>query len=50
MCRTKINKIKIKILKAAYAGGEGHIGSAFSVADILYVLYNSSVKISSELI
>jgi transketolase len=50
MSRSKINKIKIKILKAAYAGGEGHIGSAFSVVDILYVLYNSSVKISSELI
>ena len=34
-----INNIKKNILQAAYNAGEGHLGSAFSIVDILYVLY-----------
>lgn len=50
MSKKRINDIKINMLKASYAAGEGHLASSLSVTDILFVLYNSSVKISLDLI
>jgi transketolase len=36
----RINELKRQILKMSYESKEGHIPSAFSILDILYVLYN----------
>jgi transketolase len=38
--RSKINELKRMIVKAAAQAGEGHIASAFSILDILCVLYD----------
>lgn len=46
MYKQKINDIKKRILEVAHTAGEGHIGSSFSVLDILYVLYNEVANIS----
>jgi len=46
MSNKKINKIKIKILEVAYRAQEGHLGSSFSILDILFVLYNSILNVS----
>jgi transketolase len=40
-----INKLKRIIVKASAIAGEGHIPSAFSVLDILWVLYDRILKI-----
>ena len=37
---TTINELKKKIVLAAHKAGSGHIPSAFSILDIVYVLYN----------
>ena len=44
-----IKEIKRNILKASMDANEGHIGSSFSVLDILYVLYEKVANISPEL-
>jgi len=43
--KNKLKELKVLILKAAYTAGEGHIASAFSVMDILWVLYDGVLKI-----
>jgi transketolase len=43
-----INNIKKNILQAAYNAGEGHLGSAFSIVDILFVLYESVMNFTLE--
>ena len=45
-----IKEIKRNILKASMDANEGHIGSSFSVLDILYVLYEKVANISPELL
>ena len=46
MHTSKINSIKKKILLASHNAKEGHIGSAFSILDILFVLYDSVMNFS----
>tara|TARA_B100001057_G_C22785064_1_gene925207 strand:+ start:263 stop:1030 length:768 start_codon:yes stop_codon:yes gene_type:complete len=41
-----INEIKRKILQVAHKSGEGHLGSSFSILDILYVLYSKVMNVS----
>lgn len=43
----KIRELKKNILKASFDSKEGHIPSAFSILDILYVLYNQVLKIDA---
>lgn len=43
-----ISYLKREILKVAYETQEGHIPSAFSILDILYVLYNKVLKIDPQ--
>lgn len=38
---TKLNSLKIDILKMSYKAQEGHVASAFSILDILWVLYKN---------
>jgi transketolase len=45
---SSINYLKKLILLAAWSSKEGHIASAFSTLDILYVLYNEILNINSE--
>ena len=44
----KIRELKKVILKASYISKEGHIPSAFSILDILYVLYNQILNINAN--
>ena len=44
----KIRELKKVILKASYISKEGHIPSAFSILDILYVLYNQILNIDAN--
>lgn len=48
MYELEVNKLKKKILKVANSAGEGHLGSSFSVLDILFVLYERVANISPE--
>jgi transketolase len=48
MTRNKINNIKIKMLKVANLAQEAHIGSSFSVLDILFILYNNILNVSPD--
>jgi transketolase len=41
-------KLKKIIVESAYKAGEGHIASAFSILDILWVLYDKILKIDPE--
>jgi transketolase len=43
-----MNELKKKIVSMSYKSGEGHIASAFSILDILYVLYNSILQINPK--
>lgn len=43
--REKIINLKKKILETSFSANEGHIPSAFSVLDILWVLYDRVLKI-----
>lgn len=45
----KIRDLKKLILQTAYKTREGHIPSAFSILDILYVLYNSILNVDPKL-
>ena len=40
-----IRRMKRHIMQAAFAGGEGHIASGFSILDILWVLYDRVLKL-----
>lgn len=42
--KNKIKNLKKIILETAYKAQEGHIASAYSILDILFVLYNSVMK------
>jgi transketolase len=42
----EINKIKRDIVKVSFHSKEGHLGSSFSVLDILYILYGQIMKFS----
>lgn len=44
-CYEQIKKLKKIILQTAHETHEGHIPSAFSILDILYVLYHSVLKV-----
>ncbi len=40
MDKTVINKMKRQIVLAAHSAGEGHIPSAFSILDLIWILYD----------
>jgi transketolase len=44
----KINQLKLSIIKASFISGEGHIPSAFSILDILFVLYDHVLKFNNK--
>ena len=44
----EIRELKEKIIRAATASGEGHIASAFSVLDILWVIYKSIIRYNAS--
>ena len=44
--KRKVNAIKSDVIKTAYKAKEGHIPSAISIVDILYVLYSKVLRIS----
>lgn len=48
MSKKRINDIKINILQASYYGKEGHVASALSIADILFVLYDGVMNIAPD--
>ena len=41
--KKELSKIRKKILKASIKANEGHIPSAFSILEILYVFYNFKI-------
>jgi len=41
-----INRIKKRILQIAFSAREGHLGSSFSILDVLHVLYDKVMNIS----
>ena len=43
-----MNNIRKSILKASYYGKEGHITSALSIVDILFVLYDGVMNIALD--
>lgn len=45
---TSLLKLKKIIVESAYKSGEGHIASAFSILDILWVLYDKVLKIDPK--
>ena len=48
MVKNKINKIKIRMLKVANSAQEGHLGSSFSVLDILFILYDNILNLTPD--
>lgn len=48
MYKEEIKNIKKKIIEVAHTAKEGHLGSSFSVLDILFVLYNGAANISTS--
>ncbi len=44
LMESDIRALKAKIIRAASISGEGHIASAFSILDILWVLYHSILR------
>lgn len=48
MSELEINKLKKLIIELSYNSKEGHIASAFSVLDIMYVLYERVLTISLD--
>lgn len=43
-----LKKLKKDILRAAHRAGEGHLGSDFSILDILWVLYDKVLRIDPK--
>lgn len=48
MRQSQAVKLKKRIVRIAYRAGEGHIPSAFSILDILLVLYDKILKITPK--
>ena len=48
MHELKINELKKLIIELSYKSQEGHIASAFSIMDILWVLYDKVLNITPE--
>ena len=48
VAKREIIELKKKILKIALKTGEGHLPSAFSILDILYVLYFDVMKVDPQ--
>jgi len=48
LINNNLNSLKKKIIQIAHKSNEGHLGSSFSVLDILYVLYNKCLDISLD--
>jgi transketolase len=46
MVNTILKKMKRSIVSAAYAASDGHLPSAFSVLDLIWVLYDRVMKVS----
>jgi transketolase len=46
--KASISKLKRKIVKIAYNAKEGHIASAFSILDIVWVLYDKVLKVNNQ--
>ena len=44
MFKNELNKIRYSILQSCFKIKEGHIGSAFSVIEILYVIFKRYFK------
>lgn len=44
MSNKKLNQIRYEILKSCYKTKEGHLGSAFSILEIVYVIFNKFIK------
>ena len=44
----KMNKLKRSILQTSFRAGEGHLGSDFSILDILWVLYNDVLSVNPK--
>ena len=44
----QMNEMKRTIIKAATSAGEGHIPSAFSVLDVLWVLYDRVLQVDPQ--
>jgi len=45
MSNTKLKELKRQIVQASYSAGEGHVPSAFSILDLLWVLYDRVMKL-----
>jgi transketolase len=48
MIEKSLNKLKKDIVYAAYTSAEGHIPSAFSILDLIWVLYNEVISINEN--
>ena len=48
MHKEEIKNIKKKIIEVAHVAKEGHLGSSFSVLDILFVLYDGAANITTS--
>ncbi|MBI2476226.1 MAG: transketolase [Candidatus Taylorbacteria bacterium] len=46
--KANLNKLKRLIVKASFHAGEGHLGSDFSILDILWVLYDKVLAINPK--
>ena len=44
MSHKKLNFIRYKILKSCFDTKEGHLGSAFSILELAYVIFNKFIK------
>lgn len=44
--KNNVNELKRAVVQASFKAGEGHIASAFSILDILWVLYDQVLKIN----
>ena len=44
MSNKKLNSIRYNILKTCFDTKEGHIGSAFSILEIIYVIFKKFIK------
>src|SRR5579871_94733 len=47
-CKQRITEFKRQIVRAAAIAGEGHIASAFSVLDILWILYDEVLHLNPD--
>lgn len=45
-----IKKLKRQIVQASHSAGEGHVPSAFSILDLLWVLYDQVIRVDPKLL